>query len=327
MIIITGGVGFIGSQVLAALEEVENNIAVVDVFGSDEKWRNVSKRRTTTFISPDSIFDFLEKHKKAIRLVLHFGGISSTMEKNVDIIVKNNINLSIDLYEYCIDNKIRFIYASSAATYGNGTNGLLDRDDVEYLDDLRPLNAYGWSKHCIDKHIWSTDNRKQSLENGVVALKFFNVYGPNEYHKGNQCSVIYSFYNQLKQGNTLQLFKSYKPEYNNGEQCRDFIWIQDCVNVVLWMIKHPTVSGIYNVGSGTPRTFNDVANIISSVLKKECTIEYIEMPEGLKERYQYHTQANISKLRSVGYNLPMTSLEEGISFYIRDFLNTYDRYL
>lgn len=327
MIIITGGVGFIGSQVLAALEEVENNIAVVDVFGSDEKWRNVSKRRTTTFISPDSIFDFLEKHKKAIRLVLHFGGISSTMEKNVDIIVKNNINLSIDLYEYCIDNKIRFIYASSAATYGNGTNGLLDRDDVEYLDDLRPLNAYGWSKHCIDKHIWSTDNRKQSLENGVVALKFFNVYGPNEYHKGNQCSVIYSFYNQLKQGNTLQLFKSYKPEYNNGEQCRDFIWIQDCVNVVLWMIKHPTVSGIYNVGSGTPRTFNDVANIISSVLKKECAIEYIEMPKGLKEQYQYHTQANISKLRSVGYNLPMTSLEEGISFYIRDFLNTYDRYL
>lgn len=327
MIIITGGVGFIGSQVLAALEKVENNIAVVDVFGSDDKWRNVSKRRTTTFISPDSIFDFLDKHKKAIRLVLHFGGISSTMEKNVDLIVKNNINLSIDLYEYCIDNKIRFIYASSAATYGNGTNGLLDRDDVEYLDDLRPLNAYGWSKHCIDKHVWSTDNRKQSQENGVVALKFFNVYGPNEYHKGNQCSVIYSFYNQLKQGNTLQLFKSYKPEYSNGEQCRDFVWIQDCVNVVLWIIKHPTISGIYNVGSGTPRTFNDVANIISSVLKKKCTIEYVEMPEGLKEQYQYHTQANISKLRSVGYNLPMTSLEDGISFYIKDFLNTYDRYL
>lgn len=327
MIIITGGVGFIGSQVLAALEEVENNIAVVDVFGSDDKWRNVSKRRTTTFISPDSIFAFLEKHKKAIRLVLHFGGISSTMEKNVDIIVKNNINLSIDLYEYCIDNKIRFIYASSAATYGNGNNGLLDRDDVEYLDDLRPLNAYGWSKHCIDKHVWSTDNRKQSQKNGVVALKFFNVYGPNEYHKGNQCSVIYSFYNQLKKGNTLQLFKSYKPEFNNGEQCRDFVWIQDCVDVVLWMIKHPTVSGIYNVGSGTPRTFNDVANIISSVLKKEGTIEYVEMPEGLKEQYQYHTQANISKLRSVGYNLPMTSLEDGISFYIKDYLNTYDRYL
>lgn len=327
MIIITGGVGFIGSQVLAALEDVENNIAVVDVFGRDDKWRNVSKRKTSTFISPDSIFDFLEKHKKAIRLVLHFGGISSTMEKNVDIIVKNNINLSIDLYEYCIDNKIRFIYASSAATYGNGTNGLLDRDDVEYLDDLRPLNAYGWSKHCIDKHVWSIDNRKKSQENGVVALKFFNVYGPNEYHKGNQCSVIYSFYNQLKQGNTLQLFKSYKPEYKNGEQCRDFVWIQDCVNVVLWMIKHPKVSGIYNVGSGSPRTFNDVANIISLILKKECTIEYVEMPEGLKEQYQYYTQADISKLRSVGYNIPMTSLEDGISFYIRDFLNTYDRYL
>lgn len=178
MIIITGGVGFIGSHILAALEKVENNIAVVDMFGSDDKWINVSKRRTTTFISPDIIFDFLEKHKKTIKLVLHFGGISSTMERNVDRIVKNNINLSIDLYEFCIENKIRFIYASSAATYGNGDMGLVNRDDVEYLDALRPLNAYGWSKYCIDKYIWSINNRNKSQENGVVALKFFNVYGP-----------------------------------------------------------------------------------------------------------------------------------------------------
>lgn len=327
MIIITGGVGFIGSQVLAALEKVESNIAVVDMFGSDDKWRNVSKRRTTTFIPPDTIFDFLEKHKKAIKLVLHFGGISSTMEKNVDLIVKNNINLSIDLYEFCVENKIRFIYASSAATYGNGDMGLVDRDDVEYLDTLRPLNAYGWSKHCIDKHIWSIKNRKKSQEIGVVALKFFNVYGPNEYHKGSQCSVIYSFYSQQKKENSIQLFRSYKTEYNDGEQRRDFVWIEDCVNVVLWMIEHTEVSGIYNIGSGIPRTFNDVANIISSTLKKDCHIEYIDMPEGLKEQYQYHTQADISKLRSIGYNIPMTSLEKGISEYINKFLNTNDRYL
>lgn len=327
MIIITGGVGFIGSHILAALEKVVNNIAVVDMFGSDDKWRNVSKRRTTTFISPDIIFDFLEKHKKTIKLVLHFGGISSTMERNVDRIVKNNINLSIDLYEFCIENKIRFIYASSAATYGNGDMGLVDRDDVEYLDALRPLNAYGWSKYCIDKHIWSINNRNKSQENGVVALKFFNVYGPNEYHKGSQCSVIYSFYNQLKTGNSLHLFKSYKTEYKDGEQRRDFVWIEDCVNVVLWMIEHTEVFGIYNVGSGIPRTFNDIARIISSTLNRECHIEYIDMPEGLKEQYQYYTQADISKLRSIGYNTPMTTLEKGISEYINNFLNKNDRYL
>lgn len=327
MIIITGGAGFIGSHVLAALEKNESNIAVVDIFGVDDKWKNVSKRRTTTFISPDSMFNFLEKNQKEIKLVLHFGGISSTMERDVDKIVWNNIRLSVELYEYCVENKIRFIYASSAATFGSGENGLLDRDDIGYLDTLRPLNAYGWSKHCVDKYIWSTNNRKKSQNIGVVALKFFNVYGPNEYHKDNQFSVIYSFYNQLNKGDNLKLFKSYKAEYGDGEQCRDFVWIGDCVKVVLWMIEHTEVSGIFNVGSGMPRTFNDVAKIIFSTLKKECKIEYVDMPEGLKGQYQYHTKADISKLRTAGYNRPMTSLEDGVSLYIKDFLNTNDRYL
>lgn len=327
MVIITGGIGFIGSQVLAALEESENNIAVIDVFGSGDKWKNVAKRKTTFFISPDSIFDFLGKHNSQIKLILHFGGVSSTMEKDVDKIVKNNIQLSINLYDYCIENKIRFIYASSAATYGNGENGLSDQEDVAYLDCLKPLNAYGWSKHCIDRYVWSINNRKKSQDNGVVALKFFNVYGPNEYHKGNQSSVIYSFYNQLKEGSNLHLFKSYKNEYKDGEQCRDFVWIDDCVDVILWMIKHKEISGIYNVGSGVSRTFNDVAKIISLTLGRSCNIKYVEMPENLKEQYQYHTIANISKLYSVGYDKPMTSLEDGISTYINNFLNTSDKYL
>jgi ADP-L-glycero-D-manno-heptose 6-epimerase len=316
MIIVTGATGFIGSNLLVEMEKRGfNDIIAVDWFGNSEKWKNIETLFSTRFIFPEQLDDILKCYEKRIEAIIHLGGISSTIETNADLIVKNNNQLSIKLYEFCKSLNIPFIYASSAATYGNGSKGFSDNDDIEYLKKLKPQNLYGWSKCYIDRFI-AQDLSKNKNTTQVVGLKFFNVYGPNEYHKKGQTSVMYKFYKELRDTHKIKLFKSYHTAYRDGEQQRDFVYVDDCVDVILWMLAHSSVKGLFNVGTGQARTFIDIANIINSHFDNIADIEFIEMPLALQRHYQYHTCADISKLRMVGYKNTFHTIEEGINKYL-----------
>lgn len=320
LIIVTGATGFIGSNVLQALESSGyRHIVCCDNFGSGHKWKNVAKRSLVQYILPEQIHKFLNDHNAQIAAIIHMGAISSTTERNVDAIVVNNIHLTIQLYEYCHNHHVQFIYASSAATYGDGSNGFSDNEDMNYLGKLTPLNPYGWSKHTVDKLLMSqlATDKEQSQ---VVGLKFFNVYGPNEYHKQDQASVIFKFYNEIQATGNVNLFKSYRECCPNGQQKRDFVFVQDCVDVILWMLDHPDVSGLFNVGTGHARSFNDVVDLVIKYSGKDATMTFIDMPDQLKDHYQYFTQADLQKLRDVGYQKPTTTLEDGIRIYINEYL-------
>lgn len=326
LVIVTGATGFIGSNVLNALESCGYcHIVCCDNFGCGHKWKNVAKRSLVHYIQPEQIHDFLNDHVAQIAAIIHLGAISSTTERNVDAIVVNNIQLTIQLYNYCRDHHVQFIYASSAATYGDGSNGFRDCDDMDYLGKLAPLNPYGWSKHTVDKYLMSHQAARKA-QNQVVGLKFFNVYGPNEYHKQDQVSVIFKFYNEIQDTGNVNLFKSYRDGCPDGQQKRDFVFVQDCVDVIMWMLDHPDVSGIFNVGTGHARSFKDVADLVIKYSGKDSTVTFIDMPEQLKEYYQYFTQADIQKLRNVGYQKPMTTLEDGIRIYINEYLKTRNKF-
>lgn len=320
MIVVTGALGFIGSNLLCSLEERGyTNIIGIDNFGNESKWKNVSKRTFVYFVFPEQMKSFLELNANNIRVVVHLGGITSTTETDVDSIVKTNVHLTVNLYQFCKENRIQFIYASSASTYGDGSMGFEDQENIDYLCKLSPLNAYGWSKYYIDKFI-TLDRKKNRTNIQVVGLKFYNVYGPNEYHKGNQSSVVYKFYREILRKHEVNLFKSHREDYNDGCQMRDFVYVKDCANVILWFIEHPNVSGLFNIGSGQARTFNDVAKLTIKISGIDSTIKYVDMPKILMHQYQYYTLANIEKLRSVGYIEEMTSLEQGIKMYVEGFL-------
>lgn len=328
MIIVTGGSGFIGSNILAGLEANRyNDLVAVDWLGSGDKWKNIAKRELSHIVLPDQLEDFLAANRGKIEAIIHMGAISTTTETDVDLIVRSNQQLTWKLFEYCRDNDVQFIYASSAATYGDGRNGFDDQENIDYLDNLRPLNPYGWSKAFIDRCIAREKLNKKPLPKQCVGLKFFNVYGPNEYHKGGQKSVIAHIFPDVKQGNEVKLFKSYNPAYKDGEQKRDFVWVGDIVNVIIWLLKNPDVNGLFNVGSGTARTFYDLAAATWKAMGKEPKIGFKDMPETLREKYQYYTEANLDKLRRAGYTAPMTSLEEGVRKYVQDYLDKEDMYL
>lgn len=329
MIIVTGGTGFIGSNLVAGLEaQGADNLVVCDVLGTEDKWKNISKRGLRDFVYPDQLFTFLETHKKEIKVIFHMGAISSTTEKDVDLIINTNFILSKKLWVWCAENGVRFIYASSAATYGDGEQDFRDEFSHDYLSKLRPLNPYGWSKHMFDRTVSSIVHTAKA---GTVppqwaGLKFFNVYGPNEYHKGEQMSVICKLYPQVAAGATARLFKSYHPNYGDGGQLRDFVYVDDCVSVMLWLYENPKVSGLFNVGTGKARSFKDLAEATFAAAGMAPKIQYIEMPEELKARYQYFTQSDMTKLRAAGYAKPFTELEEGIRQYVQYFMAQPDRY-
>lgn len=328
MIIVTGGAGFIGSNILAGLEKAGyKDLVVVDWLGCEDKWKNIAKRELTHIVMPENLDEFLAKYNKEITAIIHMGAISTTTEKDVDLIVKSNQQLSWKLWEFCRDNNKQFIYASSAATYGSGENGFDDNETQDYLNHLRPLNPYGWSKAFFDRKVARELSEGHKVPKQHVGLKFFNVYGPNEYHKGGQKSVIAHIFPVVKKDEEVKLFKSYHPDYKDGQQLRDFVWVGDIVRVILWMLKHPKVSGLFNVGSGEARSFYDLAKATWKAMGKAPKIGYKEMPEELRGKYQYYTKANLSKLRSVGYTDAMTSLEEGIKQYVQKYLNCDDRYL
>ncbi|MBH67577.1 MAG: ADP-glyceromanno-heptose 6-epimerase [Rhodospirillaceae bacterium] len=328
MILITGGAGFIGSNLVAALRarNPSSKIVIVDKFGLDSKWRNLAKHRVWDIVEPDQLDHFLCKNSAAVEVIFHLGAISSTTEIDVDLIMKNNFKLSLYLWNWCSKNDTPLIYASSAATYGNGAEGFNDDLDSDALTALKPLNPYGWSKHLFDRWVtWAIENG-QPCPPQWAGLKFFNVYGPNEGHKGHQSSLIAQLYPQLIKGKPARLFRSHREGISHGDQKRDFIWIEDCIDIMLWLYQNKQVSGIFNAGTGQARSFNDLANCIFSALALNPKITFIDIPNNIKDHYQYFTEASTHKIRKAGYKSKFTSLEMGVKKYILNYLSSTDQY-
>lgn len=327
MIIVTGGAGFIGSNIVAGLEEHGyKDIVVVDWLGKDDKWKNIAKRELAAIVAPEEMLPFMEINSKSIEAVIHMGAISTTTETDADLIINSNFKLTWDLWCWCRDNNKKFIYASSAATYGSGELGFKDDENQTFLNSLRPLNKYGWSKALFDRKAAREIKEGRKCPPQHVGLKFFNVYGPNEYHKGGQKSVVAHIFPQVKQDEEVKLFKSYNQKYKDGWQLRDFVWVGDIVSVIIWLLKNPSISGLFNIGSGHARSFYDLAKATWQAMGKKEKIGYKDMPVELRGKYQYFTEADLTKLRAAGYTEPMTALEDGIRQYVQDYLNKEDQY-
>jgi len=328
MYVVTGGAGFIGSNILYGLEKAGvGPLVVIDRMGDKDKWRNVAKRALFDIIHPDQAADFLESRANQVRAVIHMGAISATTETDVDKIIDNNFRLSMYLWNWCSANNTRLIYASSAATYGDGAQGFDDNCNAMELAKLRPMNPYGWSKHLFDRRVASMTTHGDLHPPQWVGLKFFNVYGPNEYHKSDMQSVIAKTYRRASNNEPAILFRSHNANYDDGEQLRDFIWVGDCVDIVLWFLDNAHVNGLFNCGTGKARSFADLARAVYSAANKQFSVQYVDTPLKIREKYQYFTEANISQLRDVNYNRPFTELEEGVTKYVQDFLNTSDPFL
>jgi ADP-L-glycero-D-manno-heptose 6-epimerase len=316
MIIVTGGAGFIGSAVVWGLNQRgESKILVVDQLDSSDKWKNLSDLSFLDYFEKDKFRELIRERKlpDSITAIIHMGACSSTTEKNASFLIDNNYEYTKELASFAIEKKIQFIYASSAATYGDGAHGY--DDDHACIRNLRAMNMYGYSKQLFD--LWAIN---RGLLTRIVGLKFSNVFGPNEYHKGDMCSVPLKAFEQIRQSGAVKLFKSYKKEYADGEQKRDFLYIKDAVAMTLFFLYNKKVKGIYNIGSGNARTWNDLAKAAFSALNLEPRIEYIDMPEPLRDRYQYFTELKMEKLRSAGYPDPVMSLEDGITDYVQRYL-------
>lgn len=327
-ILVTGGGGFIGSNLVAGLLARGNvRVVVCDEFGSNEKWRNLSRHAASEIIAPAQMFEWLEVNRQQIEMVYHLGAVSSTLEKDIDLILRNNFSLTLKLWRWCTARGVRLVYASSAAVYGDGSQGFNDTLDLAYMRCLRPMSGYGWSKLMFDTHV------AQASADGRIALpqwaglRFFNAYGPNEYHKNDQRSVISKIAPQAIQGAAVRLFRSYNPAYADGGQKRDVVYVKDCVRVMLWLLDHPQVSGLFNLGTGHASTFNDMAGGIFTAVGRPANIHYIDMPEGLVSNYQYFTEADMRKLRAAGYAQEFTTLEAGLQDYVRNYLLKPDPYL
>lgn len=326
MYVVTGGAGFIGSHVVAALAARRQDVVVCDWLRSDERWRNLAKHEIADIVAPEDLPDWLRANQTKVEAVIHMGAISSTTETDVDLITLNNVRTTLRLLEWCTETKTRFIYASSAATYGDGARGFDDAFSCDALALLRPLNAYGWSKHVVDRRIARLAEQEHTLPPQWAGLKFFNVYGPNEYHKDHMQSVIAKNYSLIRAARPLGLYRSYRPEYADGGQLRDFVYVRDCVDVILWLVDHSHVSGLFNLGTGKARTWLDLAHALFDAAGQPRRIEFVDMPENLRGKYQYFTEARMDRLRSAGYDRPFTSLEEGISTYVRNYLAADDPY-
>ena len=315
MIIVTGGAGFIGSAIVWKLNQLgENKIIIVDELGRNEKWKNLLGLRFDDFINKDKFIEVLDGDNfNTAEAFIHMGAISSTTEKNADLLLTNNYKYTKTLAEYCLRNNIRFIYASSAATYGDGSLGF---DDNEMdCASLRPLNMYGYSKSLFDNWALGVAAFKK-----IVGIKYFNVYGPNEYHKEDMRSVVQKAFEQVRDTGKVKLFKSKNPKYKDGEQMRDFIYIKDAVDMTLHFLKHKERGGLYNVGSGKARTWKDLVTALFSAMDIPTNIEYIDLPEHLADKYQYFTEAKLIKIEKAGYKKPLTSLEDGIKDYVKNYL-------
>ena len=325
MLLVTGGAGFIGSNVVAALNEAgRSDIVVNDVLGTDQKWRNLAKRQVTDVVAPADLFRWLDGRK--LDAVVHMGAISDTTATDADLVMENNFRCSMRLLDWCTAAGVPFIYASSAATYGDGAQGFNDEWSPDALQKLKPMNLYGWSKQLFDQAVAERFMKKEKLPPQWAGLKFFNVFGPNEYHKGEMMSLVAKRFDDAKAGRAVRLFKSHREGVGDGEQRRDFIYVDDAVAVVRWLMETPSVSGIFNVGTGRARSFRDLISSLFRALGLEPKIEYIDMPENIRGQYQYFTEAKVENIRRAGYNAGFTPLEDAVGQYVTRFLDTQDRY-
>jgi ADP-L-glycero-D-manno-heptose 6-epimerase len=326
MFLVTGGAGFIGSNVVASLNEAgASDVVVNDMLGKDDaKWRNLAKRQVADIVPPGELMGWLDGRK--LDAVIHMGAISDTTATDGDLVMENNFRLSLRLLDWCTASRTPFIYASSAATYGDGAEGFDDDWSLEALRKLKPMNLYCWSKHLFDLAVVDRYVKKQSLPPHWVGLKFFNVYGPNEYHKGHMASVLAKVFDQAKAGKPVKLFKSHRAGIENGDQRRDFIYVDDAVAVLRWLLEAPAVSGIFNVATGQAESFRDMIGAMFKALKRPANIEYIDMPDAIRSQYQYFTQGSVENLRRAGYNAGFTPLETAVGHYVTGYLDRADRY-
>jgi ADP-L-glycero-D-manno-heptose 6-epimerase len=325
MIIVTGATGFIGSNIVADLNAAgRSDIVLVDDLGSQSKWKNIAKRRFQDIVLPSELNDLLGKLAGA-DVVYHMGANSSTTATDGDAILVGNFRASKNLWEWCSRTRTPFIYASSAATYGDGSLGFDDSEALDVLDTLRPLNLYGWSKHAFDK--WAVaQSQFGSAPPQWCGLKFFNVYGPNENHKGDMRSLICKNTAIVAAGQAVKLFKSYRDDFADGQQLRDFVYVKDCTRVMLWLAGRPQISGIFNLGTGHARSFADLVRAIGAALNQPVNVEFVDMPEFIRANYQYFTQAEMGKLNRAGHEQAFCSLEDGVADYVQQYLVKADIY-
>ncbi len=327
-VVVTGGAGFIGSNIVSRLcAEDRRDVIVCDRLESADlgKWRNIAKSPIADFWQPEELFAQLDRHAERVTAIVHMGAISSTTETDADLILRTNFSLSRDLWDWCAANDARLIYASSAATYGDGAAGFEDADDPESIARLQPLNAYGYSKKLFDQYAVREASRDHAPRQWA-GLKFFNVYGPNEGHKGGMKSVIAQIWPRVAAGEPVSLFRSHHPDYADGGQLRDFVFVDDVVDLVDWLLSSPHISGVFNAGSGQARSFLDLANATFAAAGREPSIGYIDMPEAIRDRYQYFTEARMDRVRALGFAGQATPLEEGVRRYVQGFLSQADPY-
>jgi ADP-L-glycero-D-manno-heptose 6-epimerase len=328
LILVTGGAGFIGSNIVAKLTaEGDYDVAVCDRLREAEtgKWRNLAKHPIADFVAPEALWDWLARHEDEIEAIVHMGAVSATTEPDADKIIHTNFTLSRELWRWCATRQRRLIYASSAATYGDGAQGFSGKDDLQTLTALRPLNAYGWSKALFDIYA-RREAAKGHAPDQWAGLKFFNVYGPNEYHKGTMKSVVAQIWPKAAKGETVTLFRSHNPNYADGGQLRDFVYVKDCEAVIAWLLANPQVSGVYNLGTGEARSFKDLALSTFRAAGQNPDIHFVDTPEVIRDKYQYFTQADVSRLRTAGYSAPFTTLEAGVADYVGGYLSVADPY-
>ena len=325
MLLVTGGAGFIGSNLVAGLNDAGRaDVAVCDVLGHDGKWRNLAKRQLADIVPPAQLPGWLDGRR--LDAVVHLGAISETTATDGDLVIETNFRLSMRLLDWCTVHATPFIYASSAATYGDGEQGFADDSSISALKTLRPMNLYGWSKHLFDMAVAERVARGDKLPPQWAGLKFFNVFGPNEYHKGAMMSVLARRFDDVRAGRTVQLFKSHREGIADGDQRRDFIYVDDVVRVMMWLLATPDVSGLFNVGTGQARSFRDLMLAAYAALGSRPNIEYIDMPEPIRGSYQYFTQGEVDRLRRAGYNGGFTALEAAVAAYVTGFLDAADRF-
>ena len=327
MIVVTGAAGFIGSNIVADLQaEGRDSLAICDWFGVGDKWRNLAKRNIAAFIAPENINAFLDSHAGQIRAIIHMGAISATTEMDVDRLVALNIQSSVSLWDWCAAHAVPFIYASSAAAYGGGEAGFRDDESPAGVAALRPLNGYGWSKKAVDEIFVNRVAEGMRAPPQWVGLRFFNVFGPNEYHKDSMKSVAVKLFDAIVAGEPVRLFKSHREGIVHGDQRRDFIYVKDCTKAISWFLDHPAVSGIFNLGTGRARSFLDIAHALERAMGRNLDVEFIDMPEKLRDKYQYFTQADMEKVRARGMSFAFTPLEDSIADYVGAYLAHEDRY-
>ncbi len=317
VIAITGAAGFIGSYLTGLLNRAGyEQLILVDDFSPEEKLKNLDGKTYLQQINRDEFPEWAKEHDGTLQYIFHLGARTDTTEMDYSIHKKLNLDYSKLVWDICTEQRIPLVYASSAATYGNGEHGYTDSHDI--VKELQPLNPYGRSKNEFD--IWALE--QATTPPFWAGVKFFNVYGPNEYHKGRMASVVFHAYRQIKEKGTVKLFRSHNPDYKDGEQIRDFIYVQDATGICYWLMQHQPANGLYNVGTGQARTFNDLVTAIFHTLNKPVQIEYIDTPIDIRDKYQYFTEADMEKLINAGYQQPITSLEEGVSDYVATYLET-----